>query len=85
MPEITNVLSDFPNAIKAQRKGNNTLILRECKPIKRLDRKMACYEIEYRWHLPEADVHSVQGQEFSYWTKKEIKTDKCLFEQVNLF
>ncbi len=83
--DTINVGKEFPTAIKAQRRGNNTLILRSIKPFKRMDGKMAVYSLEYRWHRPGGDVHSVLGHEFSYWKKNELNWKECLFGQVNLF
>ena len=80
-----DVSIEFTDAIKAERKGNNTLILRKITSMRRVDGKKACRELEYRWHRPNADVHSILGNDFSYWQKKELVLDKSLFEQVNLF
>lgn len=83
--QIMDVLSEFPNAVKAEKKGNNVLILRKIRPIKRMDGKIACRELEYRWIRPNADVHCVLGSDFSYWQAKELNLNKSIFEQVNLF
>ena len=86
MDKIIDVLENFPNAIQAQRKDDNTLILRKLpKKIKRFDGKLAIYELEHRWHSPGANIYSVQGNDFSLWQRKEINPHKCLFDQVNLF
>jgi len=82
---IKDVLEHFPNAIKAERKGDNTLILRQISPIRRSDGKTATRALEHRWHRLGASLCEVQGQDFSYWQKKEIDLKKPLFEQFNLF
>ncbi len=85
MANIIDLSKEFPDAIKAERKGSNTLILRSICPIRRSDGKRAVMALEYRWHRFGASVSEIQGQEFSYWLKKEIDIKRPLFEQVNLF
>jgi len=85
MTEIIDLSKEFPDAIKAERKDRNTLILRKISSIKRFDGKRACLELEHRWHRKEADVHSVLGQDYTYWQKKELNLNQTLFNQVNLF
>jgi len=85
MDNVIDVIEEFPDALKAEHKGDNTLILRKISSMKRIDGKMACRELEYRWHRPNEDVHSVQGNEYSYWQAKELDLNKSLFDQVNLF
>jgi hypothetical protein len=86
MDNVIDLSEEFPTAITAQRRGDNTLILRNIKPFKRLDGKYACYELEHRWCRPGAkDAHSVQGNDFTYWKKNELMWNECLFDQVNLF
>jgi len=83
--EIRNVAVRFPFALKAERKGKNTLILRrKITPSKRADGEIAIYQIEYRWHK-DKESWGVMGNDYSYWTKKEIDLDISLFEQINLF
>lgn len=84
--DTINVGDRFPTAIKAQRRGRDTLILRSIPPFKRVDGQMATYQLEYRWHKNDTvDVTSVRGREFSYWKKNELNWKECLFGQVNLF
>lgn len=84
--DTINIGNEFPTAIKAQRRGTNTLILRSIPPFKRMDGKMATYQLEYRWHKDDkVDVHSIRGRDFSYWLKSELNWKECLFGQVNLF
>lgn len=76
----------YANTLRAERKGDNTLILSKLdNTVKRFDGKKARFILEHRWHRPGADIYSVQGQDFTYWTTSEIDPDKCLFNQVNLF
>lgn len=80
----------FPQCLRAERDGVNTLIMRRLdKPIKRVDGKLARYELEHRWHsTAEADIHSVQGNDFTFWRESEIADflrGKSLFECFQLF
>ena len=85
-PDITDVTEEFPDAIIAERKGDNTLILRKISPPRRsANGKMCCRQLEYRWHKEGADVHSVQGNDFTLWQAKELDLNKYLFDQVDLF
>jgi hypothetical protein len=77
--------SQFTGCIRAERKGTNTLILRKLDaPFRRFDGKMARYELEHRWHKSESSpVTSVQGNDFTYWQRKEFDPSKPLFEQFS--
>ena len=84
---VLDVTEKFSSAVKAEKRDQNVLIVRKLeKPHKRFDKKLACYEVEYRW-LPQGtdDVHRCQGNEFSYWTKEEIDLELSLFDQLQLF
>jgi len=75
------------NAVRAEQKGLNVLILRR---IKRPTADGWCelkrhWELEYRWLSHANDVYGVQGNEFSYWREKEVDPSKSLFDQFNLF
>ena len=73
------------DCVKAEKKDKNVLILRKLEnKVTRWDKKKADYEIEYRW-LSKNDIHCVLGQEYSYWTEKELNMNISLFEQLNLF
>jgi len=80
-----NLSDEFPTAVRADQKGVNILILRNIKPLKRLDKKIASYEIEHQWLNDAEDITSVQGNDFTYWQKKELDFDKNLFDQLFLF
>ena len=77
--------TQFSNCLRAERKGNNTLIMRRLdKPFKRFDGKTAQFELEHRWHKSEeSDVNSVQGNDFTYWRKNEWDQNKRLFDQFS--
>lgn len=68
----------FDDAIKAEGTGRNVMILRHIPKIKRLDGKMASYEVEYRWLSEPLEQSienlfgSVQGNEFELYQKKEL-------------
>ena len=83
---VQDVSDDFPNAIKAERRDDETLILRRLdNPVKTLDGTEATLELENRWHRKGADVHSVQGNDFTFYAEEELDLDKSLFDQLNLF
>jgi hypothetical protein len=78
MPElIKDVTEEYPSSIKAEQRGKDILILRRLeKPIKTWSRSpLFHYELEYRWL---SDSSGVLGNEFSYFTKKEINPKKSL-------
>jgi hypothetical protein len=83
--DVTDISDQFPTAVKAEQQGNNILILRNIDPIKRLDKKMANLELEHCWLRDSRDVTSVLGSDYSYWQKKELKWNECIFDQVNIF
>ena len=74
--------------IKREQQGNNLLILEKLEFPRKLwsKGKTMHYALYYRW-LKDNDPTRVQGQDVSYWTKKEgqemIKNG--LFNSVNLF
>ena len=74
-PAVVDLTEEFPGCIRAARKGVNTLILRRLlRPRRRFDGKRASYELEYRWHRSsQVDVHSVLGNEFTFWQRREIE------------
>jgi len=85
MELVQDVSDQFPNALKAERKGTETLILRRLPEdwhVETLDGTEATLELENRWGR---DVHSVQGNDFTFYTEDEIDLDKSLFDQFNLF
>jgi len=87
---ITDVNEHFPRACKAERKGQNVLIMRELKePFRRFDGKYASWELEYRWLSStiksDPQCVCVQGNEFTYYKNREWDKSKGLFEQFNLF
>lgn len=85
MEKIIDLTEYYPNAIKAEQKGNDILILRKLeKPFKTWSKaKLSHYELEYQWINP--ITGGVLGNEFTYWSKKDLDSNKGLFEQVNLF
>lgn len=84
-------LTDKFKCIRADGEGKNVLILRKLDyPIKRFDKKMARYEMEYRWLSKSLEDNKdnyvcVLGNEFTHWQKKELNFKKSLLNQVNLF
>ncbi|MDK9702477.1 MAG: hypothetical protein OEL20_05005 [Sulfuritalea sp.] len=79
-PEVIDYSHAFPNAVAAQGKGCNVLILYKLdKPTTvRFDGKPATYELVYRWLSQTCQNDSdqawacVQGSEVTYWQAKEL-------------
>lgn len=91
---VRDVLAWFPGAMQAETSGCNTLILwRLDDSFQRFDGQRARFQLTWWWHQkpPEGDPHgSVQGDEYSYWTEKEIRELKLpggqsLFSAFHLF
>ena len=80
----------FPLAVKAEQKRKNVLILyriEEPRPFDLDKKKIAAFELSYRWLRDENDLTSVLGAEISFWTKREgdQMMKRGLFNSVNLF
>ena len=65
MEKIIDLTEYYPNAIKAEQKGNDILILRKLeKPFKTQSKaKLSHYELEYQWINP--ITGGVLGNEFT--------------------
>ena len=94
----------FADSILAQGKDNNFISIEKLPhPYKRADGKRVSYQMDYRWLSAPCENSSdqswccVQGQEFSYWSEKELKDlglklnskniipeDYSIFDHVNL-
>lgn len=62
------------DALLAQQKECNVLILTKLSSsVRRFDGKAGKYCLEHRWLSDKNNVHSVQGNDFTYWTAKEMK------------
>ena len=80
----------YPLAVKAEQKGKNVLILfslKEPRPSDLDKKKIAAFELSYRWLRDENDLTSVLGAEITFWTKREGNqmVNRGLFKSVNLF
>lgn len=89
IPQTIDVTAHF-DCVKAERKGKNTLILRKLDQVSRAacDGRPRRFELEYRWHSSEqADLSSVQGNEFTYQGYRDIQgyKSKSLFDLFRLF
>jgi hypothetical protein len=94
MPEVEEVEDvtehfekAYGNCLMAERRGANVLVLYKLSDkFQRFDGKWASYQLTYRW-LPHqtAELNRVQGEERTYYLKKEVDLKKGLFEQFNLF
>ncbi len=77
---VVDYAASFPNAVAAQGKGTNVLVLTHlAKPYPgRADRKPASYELEHRWLSQPCQASNdevyvcVQGSELTYWQRKEL-------------
>lgn len=83
---MIDVSEHFPDCMKAEQEGKNVLIITrlDC-PIERFDGKKAGYRLEFRWLSNPDNLVSVQGNDFTYWLRKEWNPNKGLFEQFQLF
>jgi hypothetical protein len=57
----------------AEQQDGNVLILTHISAIDRFDGERASYALEHRWLSDKSNVHSVQGNDFSYWRRKELR------------
>lgn len=77
--EVTDVSEYYPEAIRAERKGANVLILYS-------GNTPETYELSYHWLTRQnAELCEVQGSELSFWNQDELNPKVSLFGQVNLF
>jgi hypothetical protein len=80
----------YPVAVKAEQKRKNLLILfglEEPRPFDLDKKKIAAFELSYRWLRDENDLTSVMGSEISFWTQREgnrMIKEGC-FKSLNLF
>ena len=80
----------YPLAVKAEQTRKNVLILyriEEPRPFDLDKKKIAAFELSYRWLRDENDLTSVLGAEISFWTKREGNqmVNRGLFKSLNLF
>lgn len=92
----TDVTAHYSGCMRASAQGYNVLILWKLKvPIRRLDGKLAQYELSHRWLSSPAEVDGVampgnlscvRGSDTTYWTGREIaEWHADLFRNVVLF
>lgn len=79
------------NILAAQGKDNNVLILSKLdKPMQRFDGKRVSYNLEYRWlscsceHENDEAWVCVQGNEDTYWSKRELVETGVLDKNGNI-
>lgn len=85
---VNEVTGRIPGCLKAEQRGKDVLILRRLdRPRRRIDGRMAQYELEYRWLSNSADLTCVLGNELSYWRPSEIEgwENESLFDIFRLF
>ena len=80
----------YPLAVQAEQEGSNVLILYRIEAPRPFDmdrKKIAAFELSYRWLRDADDLTSVLGAEISFWTKREGNRmiNRGLFNSVNLF
>jgi hypothetical protein len=97
--EVVDLSSVFPNAIAAEAKDKNVLIMEKLsEPYRRFDGKMANYQLQYRWlsksvqNDRDGNWRNVMGSENTYYTEKELqdilprlRQGISLFDNFNLF
>lgn len=79
-----------PKIIRVSQQGVNILILSHVGKTQRFDGKNVAYRLEHRWLSDENDCHSVRGNNFTFWSKRELNelnafTSKSLFDCFNLY
>ena len=80
----------YPLAVQAEQEGSNVLILyriEEPRPFDMDKKRIAAFEMSYRWLRDPDELTSVLGAEISFWTKREGNRmiNRGLFNSVNLF
>ena len=89
----------FLDAVAVHGNGRNVLLLFKCaSPVRRMDKKLANYELIYRWlsadcgHPKDESWACVEGAESTYWTDAEmaramaaVEEGGSLFDHFNLF
>lgn len=89
--EVKTEIVQPKGLIRAEQRDKEVLILSHFDRIKRFDKKIASYRLEHRWLSDYNDVHAVQGNDYTFWQKKELNqvgafnNDKSLFDCFNLF
>ena len=80
----------YPLAVRAEQEGSNVLILYRLEEPRRFDmdkKKIAAFEMSYRWLRDPDELTSVLGAEITFWTKREGNRmiNRGLFNSVDLF
>jgi len=83
---------DNPDVIIAQAKGYNVLILAKLqKPIQNVEKQKCRLELEHRWLSAAVETNKdenwvcVQGQDFTYYPRKEIPVADLAKGRITLF
>lgn len=89
-PATEDITAHFDDALRADRRGPNVLILRRLEePRRPFNGKLSSLELEYRWlsvdTCSQDDLVRVAGNEFTLWQESDLDTTRDLFSQVNLF
>lgn len=98
--QVVDYSAHFPDALIAQGKGREFLVVFKCQPFKRFDGKVASYEVVNRslstvcLHEDDDAYACVRDYDISYWQAKELGgmlqkikqgKDVNLFEEFRLF
>lgn len=98
--QVVDYSSSFPDALIAQGKGREFLMIFKCRPFKRLDGKTASFEVVNRTlsmtcrDENDGAYACVRDYDISYWQAKELGgmltklkqgQDVNLFEEFRLF
>lgn len=90
--ELIDYSEAFPDALMAEGKGSNVLLLHLLHTPRRNAAGQICrYELEYRWLSQECRTDRdqawacVQGSEVTLWPKRGVDLKRGLFEQFRLW
>lgn len=90
MMNLTDNKYLYPN-MKAHAQGRNVLILSHLdSPFRRADGRRVSYCLEYRWLSKDPtetgeEVAFVKGQEYTYWSRRELQETGALKKHTSLF
>jgi hypothetical protein len=80
--EGVDITEQFPGCVKAEQRDRDVIIVRRLDHLhQRVDGRRVRFEIEWRWLTKPTDVHSVKGNEFTYWGYRDLR----LIRRASLF
>ena len=92
LPKIIDYSESFPDALKAEGRGQDVLILYQLDtPRRNISGHICRYELTHRWlSVVCADDEDqawacVKGSDYTLWTKRQIDPETSLFDQFNFW